>query len=66
MFFIYIAADPNSVTNIGYSAFYNYNSIICLSKGSDEKHGVAESRKFWGSTLWEEYARNDDTTHTSF
>ena len=40
--------------------------ILCLSKGSDEEHGVAESRKFWGSTLWEEDARNDDTTHTSF
>lgn len=29
-------------------------SMLCLSKGNDEGDGVAESKKFWGFSLWEE------------
>ena len=32
----------------------NSTSMLCLSKGADEGDGVAEAKKFWGSSLWEE------------
>ncbi len=32
----------------------NTVSMLCLSKGDDENDGIAESKKFWGGTVWEE------------
>lgn len=32
----------------------NVRSVLCLSKGDNEGDGVAESRKFRGSSIWEE------------
>lgn len=29
-------------------------TMLCLSQGSNEGDGVAEAKKFWGNSLWEE------------
>ena len=42
-------------------------SMLCLSKGNDEEHGVAESKKFWGNSFWEEdYSQEEDLGQKSF
>ena len=40
----------------------NTRSTLCLSKGDNEENGVADSRKFWGNSLWEEDSEEDDKT----
>ena len=44
------------------------SSMLCLSQGSNEGDGVAETKKFWGNSFWEEdYSpEEEDFAQTSF
>ena len=36
------------------------SSMLCLSKGNDEEHGVADSKKFWGSSAFDEEPEEEE------
>lgn len=38
----------------------NSASMLCLSKGDDESNGIAESKNFWGSSIWEDEEEEED------
>ena len=38
----------------GLEAFQLNIPMLCLSKGADEDNGIADSKRFWGNSFWEE------------